>query len=430
MTPKWDLAVVGIGNMGVSVLGAFLAKGRRCLAVDIDAHKVSEMAHGRSVVPEYGADALFAKAVVERRLAASSELSRVAEAACIFVGVQTPAHGDQCDYSTLQRVLRDLTKCAAPGQPIVVGSTVFPGGIRQYLVPELAPRSDLSLVYEPVFIRAGFGIEDYLKPGKFLFGVADPTRVPEGVRSLFESVVEAEPQYVAWEEAEWIKMVHNAWMAIKITFANEIDHLCRRFNADTRQVLKIAFEENARGRLMTLSHMMPGPPYSGPCLPKDAAVLGGIVSEHAPKWMRSDGVCQALRTSNERFTEALVEEWLTRGRDSGKPLGIVGTSFRPDFNEMRFSLALPFIRRAQSTGLAVLCHDPAFEGIGREDYRLACRGDRELESLYETVQHSLEAVWASAGVVLLNRRLSPQEVERVKHLPRPYLVDLYQNELQ
>ena len=428
-TPKWDLAVVGIGNMGVSVLGAFLAKGRRCLAVDIDAQKVSEMSRGRSVVPEESADAVFTKAVAEGRLAASTELAGVADAACIFVGVQTPARGDHCDYSTIQRVLRDLTTRAAPGQPIVVGSTVFPGGIRGSLVGELASRPDLPLVYQPVFLRAGFGIEDYLKPGKFLFGLADPSHVPERMRSLFEAVVEAEPTYVTWEEAEWIKMVHNAWMAVKITFANEIDQLCRPFDADARRVLRIAFEENARGRLMTLSHMMPGPPYSGPCLPKDAVVLGGMVAEHAPKWMGAESICRALHTSNERFIEALVDEWLSRGRESGRALGVIGTSFRPDFNEMRCSLALPFIRRARHEGLTVLGYDPAFEGIDRQSYALACRGDEELEGLYETVRHPLETVWRRAGVLLLNRRLSDGERQRVRALPRPHVVDVYQNEV-
>jgi UDPglucose 6-dehydrogenase len=425
----WDLAVVGIGNMGVSVLGAFLAKGRSCLTIDIDSRKVAEMAAGRSVVPEAGASAVFGRAVAEGRLEATTTLARVAEAACVFIAVQTPARNDQCDYTVLQRVLRDLASCARRGQPLIVGSTIFPGGIRRHLLPELASRPDLPLVYEPVFLRAGFGIEDYIKPGKFLFGLEDPMRVPEAIKTLFDSVVEAEPRYVTWEEAEWIKMVHNAWMGVKICFANEVDQLCRAFNADTRQVLRIAFEENGRGRLMTLSHMMPGPPYSGPCLPKDAEVLGGILAEHAPKWMQSEGICHALRTSNERFIDALVEDWLTRGRDDGKPLGIVGTSFRPDFNEMRFSLALPFIRRAQSERLAVLGYDPAFEDLGLEEYLLACRGDKELEGLYDTVRYPLEAVWRRAGAVLLNRRLSPGEIDRVQGLPRPYVVDLYQNEL-
>jgi UDPglucose 6-dehydrogenase len=429
MTARWDLAVVGIGNMGVSVLGAFLAKGRRCLTIDIDQRKVAEMAAGRSVVPEAGASILFSRAVAEGRLEATTRLGRVAEATCVFVGVQTPARGDQCDYSVLQRLLRDLADCARPEQVLVVGSTVFPGGIRRHLLPELASRPDLELIYQPVFLRAGFGIDDYIKPGKFLFGLENPTEVPEEIESLFGSVVEAEPRYVTWEEAEWIKMVHNAWMGVKICFANEIDHLCRAFNADTRQVLRIAFEENARGRLMTLSNMLPGPPYSGPCLPKDAAVLGGIVDEHAPAWMQAEGICHALRRSNERFTDALVEEWLTPGRASGRPLGIVGMSFRPDFNEMRFSLALPFIRRAQSEGVSVLGYDPAFEGLGLEEYLLACRGDKELEGLYEAVRHPLETVWDSAGAVLLNRRLSVSERQRIRHLTRPHVVDLYQNDV-
>jgi nucleotide sugar dehydrogenase len=430
MKAQWDLAVVGIGNMGVSVLGALLAKGRRGLAIDLDRRKVDALAAGRSVVPEAGASVLFARAAAEGRLQATTSLARVAEASCVFIAVQTPAHDDQCDYTVLQRLLRDLADCAGREQPLVVGSTVFPGGIRRHLLPELASRPDLALVYEPVFLRAGFGIEDYIKPGKFLFGVEDPIHPPEQVKALFGSVVEAEPRYVTWEEAEWIKMVHNAWMGVKICFANEIDQLCRAYGADTRRVLRTAFEENAWGRLMTLSHMMPGPPYSGPCLPKDAAVLGGLVAEHAPEWMQSEGICHALRRSNERFVEALVDEWLGWGRESGKPLGIIGTSFRPDFNEMRFSLALPFIRRAQNEGLAVLGYDPTFEGLGLEEYLLACRGDKALEGLYETIRYPLEMVWSRAGVVLLNRRLSSAELERVKGLACPYVVDLYQNELR
>ncbi|MGH2361388.1 MAG: nucleotide sugar dehydrogenase [bacterium] len=428
MTARWDLAVVGIGNMGVSVLGAFLAKGRRCLAVDIDERKVAELARGRSVVPEAGADALFAEATADRRLDATTDLERVSEAQCVFVGVQTPAHGDRCDYSALQRVLRDLAGCSPPGQPLVVGSTIFPGGIRNHLLPELTSRPDLEIVYEPVFLRAGFGIEDYLRPGKFILGLADPQKVPERVRSLFGAVVEAEPCYVTWEEAEWIKMVHNAWMAVKICFANEIDQLCRAFDADSRRVLEIAFVENARGRLMTLSHMKPGPPYSGPCLPKDAAVLDGILGAHAPRWMREGSVLEALRRSNERFIEALVEEWLAKGRATARPLGIVGTSFRPDFNEMRSSIVLPFIRRALDEGLSVLAYDPMFEAIGWDEYRLACRGEKELEGLFDIVRHPLEAVWQGAGVVLLNRRLSVVERRRVKRLRRPEIVDLYRNE--
>jgi UDP-glucose 6-dehydrogenase len=127
------------------------------------------------------------------------------------------------------------------------------------------------------------------------------------------------------------------------------------------------------------------------------------------------------------LTEALVTEWLEKGRASGRALGIVGASFRPDFNELRFSVALPFIRRAQAEGLPVLAYDPLFEGIGWDDYQLACRGDKQLEALWETVRQPLETVWGGSGVMLLNRRLSDAEWRRVRDLSRPHLVDLYQN---
>jgi nucleotide sugar dehydrogenase len=430
LAARFDLAVVGIGNMGVSVLGAFLAKGRRCLAVDIDAQKVAHIAQGRSVVPEEGADTIFGEAVTSGRLAATIDVSRVSEGACAFVGVQTPANGDRCDYSALRRVLRELSECARRNQALVVGSTVFPGGIREHLVPELGARPDLHLVYEPVFLRAGHGIDDYLRPGKFIFGLKDPREVPEAIPATFGSVVEAEPLYVTWEEAEWAKMVHNAWMGVKVTFANELDVLCRSYGADTERVLRLALEENARGRLMTLSHMMPGPPYSGPCLPKDAAVLGGILAKRAAPWMQAGSILDALRRSNEQFTGFLVREWFRLGRAAGKPLGVVGTSFRPGFNEMRCSVALPFIRRAREEGLPVLAYDPAFEGIGLEDYLLACRGDKELEELHETVCRPLEEVWQRCGVVLLNRTLDAAERHRIDGLRPPRTLDLYQNDLR
>jgi len=429
LAPGFDLAVVGIGNMGVSVLGAFLAKGRRCMAIDIDPRKVETVAKGRSVVPEEGADGVFAEGLASGSLAATTDLSQASDATCVFIGVQTPADGDRCDYSVLRQVLADLAACAPRGQALVIGSTVFPGAIREHLLPELTGRPDLYLVYEPVFLRAGHGIADYLRPGKFIFGLRDPQHVPPAVPATFGAVVEAEPRYVTWEEAEWAKMVHNAWMGVKVCFANELDALCRSYGADTERVLRLAFEENERGRLLTLSHMMPGPPYSGPCLPKDATILGGILEDRAAPWMRQASVLEALRRSNEQFVDFLVEDWLAKGRAAGRPLGIVGASFRPDFNEMRCSLALPFIRRARAEGLPVLAYDPSFEGIAWDDYLLACRGDKELEDLFEVVRNPLEEVWGSCAVVLLNRALDAGEWLRLKDLNRPEIIDLYGNGL-
>ncbi len=428
MTVMHDLAVIGVGNMGVSVLGAFLKRAASCVAIDIDRAKIAELAEGRTVVPESGAAEVFAKAVREKKLVASTDLADVKKARCVFVGVQTPYKGDRCDYTALRKVLRGLAEVAPRGQAIVIGSTVFPGGIKAELLPELRGRDDLALVYEPVFLRAGFGIDDYTNPGKLIFGVSDPENPAPVLRDVFCPIIDAKPVFTKWESAEWIKMVHNAWMGVKVCFANEIDVLCRGFDADTEEVLRHTFEEGPKGRLMTLSHMMPGPPYSGPCLPKDAIVLGGLLQDHQASWMRGRSVLEALRTSNECFTEDLVDRWITAGRVTGKPLGIVGVAFRPDFNEIRGSLALPFIRRAKKEGIEVLAYDPMFVGIERPAFQLAARQDVEVEGLFETVTYALEDVWRRSGAVLVNRALQPDEWRRIADLPEPFVLDLYRNE--
>jgi len=427
-----SLAVVGLGNMGVSVLGACLEKGLSCVAVDIDEKKVAVLAKGHTVVPEQGAEEIFLKAVSDGRLKASTRLADVREADAIFVGVQTPAKETDCDYHVLKVVLQDLCKVCAPSQILIIGSTVFPGAIKRELLPILESRPDLVFVYEPVFLRAGFGISDYQRPGKLVLGVADPSRPDPRLVDLIDRVVEVPPRFVHFEEAEWIKMVHNAWMCTKISFANEIGALCREYGTNPEAVIDIAFSESRFGRLMTTSHMIPGPPYSGPCLPKDAVILGGMIAASRHFEWFDMGVTRALRTSNEKYRRDIVNRWLHLGLGSGMPLGIIGVAFRPEFNEIRDSLALDFLRAAEQANAKVIAYDPMFEGIDAARFELAARQDLYVSSLHPIVSHRLEEVWGSCGAVLLNRGLNEVERKRIGAVAGgpSHVIDLYDNKLQ
>ena len=424
-----DVAVIGLGNMGVSVLCACLDKGLSGIGIDTDPAKTSELAAGRTIVPERDADTILRRALDEGRLDIGHHAAAAVSARLVFIGVQTPAQGQNCDYTVLKIVLRQLAETAPKGQVIVIGSTVFPGAMAGEILPILAHRPDLDLVYEPVFLRAGFGIRDYQLPGKLVAGVADPSQPNPVLQELFARVVDEVPRYVRYDEAEWIKMVHNAWMCVKISFANEIGALCRDWGTDGAAVMNIAFGEGPRGRLLTLSHMLPGPPYSGPCLPKDAQILGGLLDASPNREWFASGVCTALRTSNEVQRRALVERWLEGGRTSSKPLGVIGVAFRPEFNEVRSSLALDFFEAAQASGRTVLAYDPAFEGISKPDYELAARQDAFVTSLYESVRHPIERVWRESSAVVINRKLSPTELRRLSSVGRQpaCIVDLYDN---
>ena len=426
-----DVAVIGLGNMGVSVLCAALDKGLSGIGIDTDFAKTSELAAGRTIVPERDADTILASALSEGRLEIGHRAADAASARLVFIGVQTPAKGRDCDYTVLKIVLSELAKTAPLGQVIVIGSTVFPGAMASEILPVLASRPDLDLVYEPVFLRAGFGIRDYQQPGKLVAGVKDPARPNPVLQDLFARVVDDTPRYVQYGEAEWIKMVHNAWMCMKISFANEIGALCADWGTDGAAVLNIAFGEGPRGRLLTLSHMLPGAPYSGPCLPKDAQILGGLLEQSSNREWFQSGVCTALRTSNEPQRESLVTKWLAGARGSRRPLGVIGVAFRPEFNEVRSSLALDFFLAARATGRQVLAYDPAFEGISKPAYELAARQDQLVESLYESVVHPIETVWAESSAVVINRKLTPNELHRIALVgTQPAcIVDLYDNNI-
>jgi nucleotide sugar dehydrogenase len=424
-----DVAVVGLGNMGVSVLCACLDKGLSGIGIDTDRAKTSELAAGRTIVPERDADTILTRALDEGRLSIGQSAADAADASLVFVGVQTPAKGQDCDYTVLKIVLRELAQTAPQGQVIIIGSTVFPGAMKSEILPILASRPDIDLVYEPVFLRAGFGIRDYQLPGKLVAGVRDPRRPHPLLADLFARVVDEMPRYVTYEDAEWIKMVHNAFMCMKISFANEIGALCRDWGADGASVMNIAFGEGPRGRLLTLSHMLPGAPYSGPCLPKDAQILGGLLEQSSNREWFATGVCTALRTSNEYQRRAFVRRWLDGAEGSSKPLGVIGVAFRPEFNEVRCSLALDFFEAAQTAGQTVLGYDPAFEGISKPDYVLAARQDAFVESLYESVRHPIEKVWSESSAVVINRKLTPAELQRIASVGRrpACVIDLYDN---
>ncbi len=125
-----------------------------------------------------------------------------------------------------------------------------------------------------------------------------------------------------------------------------------------------------------------------------------------------------------------MQRWLAGGRNSRRPLGVIGVAFRPEFNEVRASLALDFFKAARAASRPVLAYDPAFEGISRPAYELAARQDAFVASLYESVRHPIEKVWAESSAVVINRKLTADEAQRLAGVrTRPScIVDLYGND--
>ncbi|MHC4697823.1 MAG: nucleotide sugar dehydrogenase [Planctomycetota bacterium] len=426
-----SLAVIGLGNMGVSVAAVALRRGFRVVAMDIDANKVAMTDRGQCVVPEPGIAEVFTEARRDDRLIATTSLEQtIATTDVCFIAIPTPPddRGD-INYRMLTALLEDMrTSIAARNRryDIVLGSTVFPGVTRNELLPSLAPLQtgrEYQLAVSPVFLRAGSGMADYLDPGRIVVGLEGEGQ--EGIRAYFARLFPGRSDiwFVDFDTAECVKAVHNAWMSMKVVFANETGQWCRSAGVDGRRVMDIVLSDSKR--LLSRSHLNPGPPYSGPCLPKDALALRRQLQMHGLSCPLFEAVHQSNVDYKQRLFDSLLEE-----PGLGFGVGVLGVSFKPDFNELRWSIASELLRLARGQGFEIYGYDRAFVGCDRDEFLLACRGAKHLHSLFDVVRMPLTRAWSGANRIFLNMNLTNKEwtaiasLQRANPQPRK-VVDVY-----
>lgn len=406
-------ALIGAGNMGCGVLGVALSAKYKCIVVDKDELKVKAINDGTPIVPEEGFEEEIKKGLDSNRLFATTDISLIKDYRFVFVAVQTPVIESGCDYSVLLKACSEVFQNSSKDVTVIIGSTLFPGGVKKVLeVLESEGRTDIELIYEPVFLRAGKAIKDYSTPGKCVLGVGHQPR--EETISFFHSLVECEKTWVSYETAEWIKLVHNMFLCVKVAFANEVAEMCPWSGT----VLETVFNEDEHGRILTKSHLRPGPPYSGPCLPKDIKMASNITRQLGTGYKTP--LILAAKKSNELYLERIAAElW----NHSGGDIGIVGCAFRPGFNELRDSLFLELLERFEDKK-NIKAYDPALVGISGKEFKLMCRGDKRLLKLKKMITMPLEEVWKSKAI-LVNKIMTVEEEMAVVDLPVPWVVNLY-----
>lgn len=370
-----QISLIGAGNMGLCVAGALSSK-HKVVVYDTDPSKAAMMRTN------------FAELRWEQVRDDIEFTTTYPTSEVYLICVQTPAPKGVVDYTALKAALSDCAQHAPKDATIAVLSTVFPGGMMECIEPlERLGRLDLigKLLYHPVFLRAGFGIDDYRNPGKIIIG-HNGTPTGEKAADEFSGILGRIGTLVTWHVAEWVKMTHNSFMCVKITFANEMGDL---IGPAAEQVMEAVFNENHYGRLLTKSHLMPGAPYSGQCLPKDAKVLQTYATR--------PGVLTACYASNEQHKQRIAE-WL----QEGKRPGIVGVAFRPGHDDCRGSLALDLMTPD------TMVYDPAYCGKSEDEAKLLARGDARVP--YNKLRSTtLSDVFRMCDRIILNRPLNDAE---------------------
>jgi UDPglucose 6-dehydrogenase len=353
------IAVVGSGYVGL-VSGACLADfGHSVICIDADRDKIAAL--NRDVMPIYepGLEELVRSNRASRRLAFTTDLkAAVAGADVVFIAVGTPSRrGDgHADLSYVHGVAREMAPHLRDFTVIATKSTVpvGTGDEVERIVRETNPTADVAVVSNPEFLREGSAIGDFKRPDRIVVGLADE-RARKTMSDVYRPLALNEPPlfFTGRRSAELIKYAANAFLAMKITFINEIADLCESAGADVQDVARGVGLDNRIGR----KFLHPGPGYGGSCFPKDTMALVKTAQDHGtPLRLIETTVAvneQRRRTIARKVTAALG------GAVRGRTVAILGLTFKPNTDDMREAPSLDIIRFLQDQGARVRAYDPA-----------------------------------------------------------------------
>jgi UDPglucose 6-dehydrogenase len=376
------IAMIGTGYVGLVSGACFADFGHRICCVDKDVSKIDGLNAGVMPIWEPGLEALV-KANGERgRLTFTTDLASAVEGAeAVFIAVGTPARrGDgHADLTFVFEAVRELAKFIKPGTVVVTKSTVPVGTgdkIEQILKEEGA--SEVSVASNPEFLREGAAIADFKHPDRIVVGAEDD-RAQDVLREIYRPLfLNRAPILITGRRtAELTKYAANAFLAVKISFINEIADLCEAVDADVQDVARGIGLDNRIGA----KFLHAGPGYGGSCFPKDTLALLQTAD--------AAGVDQRIvRTTvkvNDDRKAQMVErvERALGGIVSGKRIGVLGLAFKPNTDDMREAPSIPLINALVERGATVSAFDP----VARE----------QAEKIFSGTEFAADAYAAAEG---------------------------------
>jgi GDP-mannose 6-dehydrogenase len=409
------VVIFGLGYVGSVSAACLAAAGHEVVGVDVDQHKLSLIAQGRSPVTEPGLDDLLGEVVSAGRLTVTDDgREAVRQSAVSLVCVGTPSRrGGRIDTSFLERVIGQIGMALADSSAYhVTGirSTLTPGLVESSLIPLLERTSrrrigiDLGICVNPEFLREGSAITDFGNPPFTIVGESD-RRAGDVLADMYAHL-EAPVCRLRPDEASMVKYASNAFHALKVAFANEIGALSQHLGVDGRKVMQVFCQDGVLN--ISAKYLQPGFGFGGSCLPKDVRALVSVAKE-------LDVVMPLLNSvlgSNDAHIQRVVDAVLETGK---RRVALLGLSFKTGTDDLRES---PFVRLAEAMigkGLVLRVCDPDV-ALGN----LFGRNRGYLEDRMPHVAQLLADAWEDAvrvaDVVIVGKQLSG--LERLRDLLR------------
>ncbi len=424
-----EVCVIGVGYVGLVTAACFAHLGNTVIGVDDDRGKIKSLQHGMIPIYEPFLDGIVSEGFSQGRLRFTENLEEgVGPSQVAFICVGTPplADGD-ADLSAVENVVRRIAE-VAEGQKLIVEKSTVPVQTGWWIEKTLrlygrrgAERYDVAS--NPEFLREGSAVEDFLHPDRIVVGVESPA-AERVLRSLYEPVIQGTfscPVHEAcprrglvpflvtdMASAELIKHASNSFLAMKISYINLIADLCERVGADVAMVAEGMGLDRRIGR----AFLDAGVGFGGFCFPKDLQAFVRIGEKHG---CDLNLLKEVERINRERIDVVMrkLESnlWIIRG----KTVAVLGLSFKPNTDDIRFAPAIELIQKLLHDGARVKAYDP----------KAMSKAQRVLESVefYDDPYQALEG--ADAGVIVTEwEEFKRLDLPRVRgQMRRPLIID-------
>ncbi len=413
-----NITMIGAGYVGLVTGTCFAEFGHFVTCVDKLDEKIEQLNNGVVPIYEPGLDVLVKKNVLEGRLRFTSDLAQaVPEAEAVFIAVGTPSsrRGDgYADLTYIYEAARDLAVHLRGYTVVVDKSTVPVGTARQVerVIREANPQAEFDVASNPEFLREGAAISDFMRPDRVVIGV-ESERAGKLLKEIYKPLYLRDTPIVntTIETAELTKYAANAFLAVKISFINEIATVCEAVNANVVELAKaIGMDGRIGGKFLH-----PGPGYGGSCFPKDTLALMRIVQEHGENVRIVEAAVEVNAAQKARMVKKIRE--MLGGSEAGKTIAVLGLTFKPETDDMRDAPSATILPALLEKGARVRAHDPK----GMEEAKAY------LPAAIEYAENPYDAAAGADCVVLMTEwnQYRALDLQRLKsRMNAPVFIDL------
>lgn len=410
------VVMIGTGYVGLVSGVCFADFGHTVICVDKDAEKIKTLNSGGVPIFEPGLKNLVSKNVAEGRLSFTTDVKdAVAQADAVFIAVGTPSRrGDgHADLSYVYAAAEEIAQYI-DGFTVIVNKSTVPVGTGdevEAIIRKARPDAEFAAVSNPEFLREGAAINDFKRPDRIVVGTEDAQAIDvmkELYRPLFLN--ETPMLFTSRRTSELIKYAANAFLAMKITFINEMADLCEKVGANVQEVSRGIGLDGRIGR----KFLNAGPGYGGSCFPKDTLAIVKTAQDYGSPLQIIETVERVNKDRKKAMAAKIIDA--CGGSVKGKTVAVLGLAFKPNTDDMRDAPSLDIVPALTHAGAAVRAYDPE-----------AMQEAKHLLQNVDYARNAYDCIEGADVVVIVTEwdQFRALDLDRVKSsLKTPIVVDL------